>query len=106
MRLPRWSTGARELQRRRHAFMTHDTREWLCFGRACCRARAPLRLGVTALLQLARAAFPRHVLRQRWIWCQIDLADATPPPPHVRLTHVTDPIIGALRQRPDRAETN
>src|SRR5256885_11184367 len=29
-----------------------------------------------------------------------------PPPPHVRLTRVTDPIIGALRQRPDRAESN
>jgi len=86
--------------------MTHDTREWLCFGRACCRAHAPLRVGVTGLLRLARAAFPRHVLRQRWIRYRIDLADAPPAPPHVRLTRVTDPIIGALRQRPDRAETN
>jgi len=86
--------------------MTHDTREWLCFGRACCRARAPLRLGVTALLRLTRAVFPRHVLRQRWIRYQIDLSATPPAPPHVRLTRVTDPIIGALRERPDRAETN
>ena len=58
------------------------------------------------MLRLARAAFPRHVLRQRWIRYRIDLADTPPAPPHVRLTRVTDPIIGALRQRPDRAETN
>src|SRR5207248_209446 len=86
--------------------MTQDLREWLCFGRACCRARLPLRVGATAVLRLARAAFPRHVLRQRWIRYEIDLADTPPPPPHVRLTRVTDPIIGELRQRPDRAETN
>jgi len=86
--------------------MTNDSREWLCFGRASWRARAPLRLAVTVLLRLARAAFPRHVLRQRWIRYEIDL-DATPPaPPHVQLTRVTDPIIGELRERPDRAETN
>ena len=86
--------------------MTQDLREWLCLGRACCRARLPLRVGATAVLRLARAAFPRHVLRQRWIRYEIDLADTPPPPPHVRLTRVTDPIIGELRQRPDRAETN
>jgi len=63
-------------------------------------------VGATAVLRLARAAFPRHVLRQRWIRYEIDLADTPPPPPHVRLTRVTDPIIGELRQRPDRAETN
>ena len=86
--------------------MTQDLREWLCLGRVCCRARLPLRVGATAVLRLARAAFPRHVLRQRWIRYEIDLADTPPPPPHVRLTRVTDPIIGELRQRPDRAETN
>ena len=86
--------------------MIHDTSEWLCFGRACCRARAPVRVAATGLLRLARAAFPRHVLRQRWIRYRIDLAGTPPPPPHVRLTRVTDPIIGALRQRPDRAETS
>src|SRR3989440_6946730 len=86
--------------------MTHDTREWLCSGPVYCRARAPLRVAVTGVLRLARAAFPRHVLRQRWIRYEIDLANAPPPPPHVRLTRVTDPIIGALRQRPDRAESN
>lgn len=86
--------------------MTHDTSEWLCFGRACWRARAPVRLAVTGLLRLARAAFPRHVVRQRWIRYRIDLASTPAAPPHVRLTRVTDPIIGALRQRPDRAETN
>src|SRR5437588_338833 len=42
---------ARELQRHRHASMTHDTSEWLSFGRACCRARAPVRLAVTGLLR-------------------------------------------------------
>jgi hypothetical protein len=61
---------------------------------------------VTSLLRLAHAAFPRQVLAQRWIRYQIDLADTPPPPPHVRLTRVTDAIIGELRQRPDRAETN
>jgi len=86
--------------------MTHDAREWLCSGPVYCRARAPLRVAVTGVLRLARAAFPRHVLRQRWIRYEIDLANAPPPPPHVRLTRVTDPIIGALRQRPDRAESN
>jgi hypothetical protein len=85
--------------------MTHDTREWLCFGRACFPAPALLRVTATGLLRLARAAFPRQVLRQRWIRYGIDLADAPPSPPHVRLTRVTDPIIEELRQRPDRAET-
>src|SRR5690349_201611 len=104
MRLREWYECARELQRPRH--MTNDSREWLCFGRASWRARAPLRLAVTVLLRLARAAFPRHVLRQRWIRYEIDLAATPPAPPHVQLTRVTDPIIGELRERPDRAETN
>ena len=86
--------------------MIHDAREWLCVGPVCCRARAPLRVAVTGVLRLARAAFPRHVLRQRWVRYEIDLAGAPAPPPHVRLTRVTDSIIGELRQRPDRAETN
>jgi hypothetical protein len=61
---------------------------------------------VTGLLRLARAAFPRHVVRQRWIRYEIDLAATPPAPPHVHLVRVTDPIIDSLRQRPDRAETN
>jgi hypothetical protein len=97
---------ARDLQRHRYAPMTHDSRDWLCLGRACCRARTPLRLAVTGLLRLARAAFPRHVLRQRWIRYEVDLAATPAAPPHVHLTRVTDPIIASLRQRPDRAETN
>src|SRR5256886_15986505 len=86
--------------------MRRDRSDWLCLARACLRTPAPLCTAVTASLQLARAAFPRRVLRQRWIRYQIDLADTPAAPPHVRLTRVTDPIIGALRQRPDRAETS
>ena len=85
--------------------MTHETTEWLCFGGASCPAPAPVRLAATGVLRLVRAAFPRRVLRQRWIRYRIDVADAPPPAPHVRLTRVTDPIIGELRLRPDRAET-
>src|SRR2546430_16145529 len=94
---------ARELQRHRHASMTHDTSEWLSFGRACCRARAPVRLAVTGLLRLARAAFPPQGLRPRWIRYRIDLADTPPPPPHGRLAPPTDAILGARRARPARA---
>src|SRR2546430_1974144 len=86
--------------------MRRDRSDWLCVARACLRTPAPLATGVTASVQLAGAAFPRRVLRQRWIRSQIDLADTPAAPPHVRLTRVTDPIIGALRQRPDRAETS
>jgi len=86
--------------------MKRNRSDWLCLARACWQAPAPVCAAVTASLQLARAAFPRRVQRQRWIRYQIDLADTPPAPPHVRLTLVTDPIIGALRQRPDRAETS
>jgi len=85
--------------------MKRDPGEWLCLGRACWKARAPLRAAVTASFQLARAAFPRHVRRQHWIRYQIDLSDTAPAPRHVHLTPVTDAIIGALRERPDRAES-
>lgn len=85
--------------------MSHDNREWLCVGRTCWKARAPLRWGVTGPLKLARAAFPQRVVQQRWIRYQRDLADTPPPPPSVRLTRVSDAVIGALRIRPDRAET-
>lgn len=85
--------------------MTYHTTEWLCFGRTFCPAPAPVRVAATGVLRLARAAFPRRVLRQRWIRYRIDLADTPQPPADVRLTRVTDPIIGELRRRPDRAET-
>src|SRR5690242_10316222 len=83
----------------------HDSTEWLCFNRVFCPAPAPVRLAATGMLRLVRTAFPRRVLRQRWIRYRIDLADTPRPPPHVRLTRVTDAIIAALRERPDRAET-
>src|SRR2546430_16865174 len=86
--------------------MRRDRTDCSRLARACLRPPAPLGTAVTASLQLARAPFPRRVLRQRWIRYQIDLADTPAAPPHVRLTRVTDPIIGALRQRPDRAETS
>lgn len=85
--------------------MASDTREWLCVGRACLKARAPLRLGVTGSLKLARATLPVQVRQQRWVRYERDLADTPPPPPGVRLTRVTDAMIGEFRLRPDRAES-
>lgn len=85
--------------------MIVDPGEWLCVGRYCSRARPLVRTSATSFFALARAVFAGRVLTERWIRYAIDLTDTPPVPPGVHLTPVTDDVIRALREHPDRVQS-